>query len=457
MIAYAKCLLLKMKYSTRYLAFILVIGFILRIGISFWSFEYRENTDVLRYRDWARISYLHSLKNTYTTDNLEFGTLANNQPPGSLYVISGMYQINLYSARILLKILHGAPGSIQWINGYLLNFYLRLPAMICDLIISFLIYLFIKKTKSHKAALSCMSLFLFNPVVLYNSSFWGQMDSINNAFFMSSLYFLSKKRLLLFFTTFFLSLYIKFSLIFMFPFILHYAWTLTYPKIKNYASSITISAFSVLALTLPFSRTPWLWLYELFIKNAGGEMQNITTFALNFWWFLYRPIIIIGKPFNNFEFSEILLIGSPLSQQTFLRLSLEIWGYLLFCIFSGILFYFLFKQNKKVFSHHIFLILSLVALSAFMFLPRMHERYMYPLFSLLAIYAGLEKKIQIYYYIFSFINIINLYLVWHPTLPPLIPYILMTNATFQWSISGISIFCFLKLFYVGINYLKYEK
>src|SRR5438067_45808 len=93
---------------------ILVIALLLRIAVAFWSLNFRENTDVLRYKDWARIGYLYGYGDSYTTKHLLFGTQPNNQPPGSLYILSGAYYAELQSAKIILKITKSKPGSNQW-------------------------------------------------------------------------------------------------------------------------------------------------------------------------------------------------------------------------------------------------------------------------------------------------------------------------------------------------------
>ena len=446
-----------MKIS-RPLIYLLILGLVIRIAISLFSFQYRENTDILRWRDWGRIAYLYNLEDTYKTDHISFGTLPNNMPPGTLYIASGMYMANNYTNRALLKILAVKEGTFHWMNSLLPNFFLRIPSIFADCIIAFLIYKLIKNRSTEKNAIMGMSLFFFNPVILYNSSLWGQMDSINNLFFLACLFSFFKKRLVFGLIFYALSLYIKLSLLFALPFILVILFKFYKNNIFSFLKSILITIIAILAFTLPISPNPIAWITKFLTTNATGEMQNITSFAFNFWWFIFKPTIAMGQPVNNFKFSEIQLINSPLSQTLFFGISLEIWSYLLFTGLSGILLYFLLKTNfKKVPHDRLFLILSLVALTAFMFLPRMHERYMYPMFPLLAIACGIKDKFRIYYYIFSIISLINLYLVWHPTLPPLLPYMLMTNSSFQWIISAISVIIFFIFFTTTIKYLKYEK
>src|SRR5207248_3018025 len=92
-------------------------------------------------------------------------------------------------------------------------------------------------------------------------------------------------------------------------------------------------------------------------------------------------------------------------------------------------------RKKTLSAEQIFLFFTLTALSLFLFFPRMHERYVYPVFPLLAVYTGLTKKYFIIYLLLSLCNLINLYVVWHPMTLSFFPYHLMNNATFQWTVS----------------------
>lgn len=427
-----------MKSFSHTLAIILLLGFVLRITVSLWSFQFRENTDVLRYRDWAKISYLHGMSETYKPTYLEFGTLPNNQPPGSLYIISSMYYANIQLSKVILKITDAKEGSLQWINSAFINMILRLPSIGADLVLGFLIYKLVLSFKSQKNALLASSLFLFNPAVIYNSSFWGQMDSLNNLFFFLSLFSLVKKRIFLSIIFFVLSLYIKLSLVFLVP-IVGYYWIQMYkPKYKKLFLSLATGAAIIFILTLPISSTPHNWLWTYLTQNSLGEMQHITNFAFNGWWFLFMPFISIGKTTDVFSFSEISLHNSPLSSEIFWGLPLTTWSLVIFGILSLIIFYKVIKNSwKKLLPEQIFLSCSIVILIAFLFLPRMHERYLYPLFAVLSTYIGLTNRFVWVYILLSILNLVNLYLVWHPFLPPVIPYEFMNSKIFQWIISGI--------------------
>jgi hypothetical protein len=75
--------------------------------------------------------------------------------------------------------------------------------------------------------------------------------------------------------------------------------------------------------------------------------------------------------------------------------------------------------------------MSITALLSFLFLPKMHERYLYPFFPLFAVVVGFDKKYLKYMLIISGIHLANLFLIWNPAVVPLLPYALIYNPTFQ--------------------------
>lgn len=441
-----------MSIKFRIFFFLLLLGFLIRIAVMLWSFQFRENTDVLRYRDWARIAYLYGFKSTYDTKYLQFGTLPNNQPPGSVYILSSMYYVQLQVAKTYSKITHTSAGSIQWINGPLQNAFLRLPAILADLGIATLIYLFVKNKTNNFIFLAPL-LFLFNPVSIYNSAFWGQMDSLNNMFFLLGLFLLYKKRFLLSVLFVFLSFYIKFSLIFLLPFFIYFVYR--FSNLKTLIRSLGISFFIIFILTIPISINP-LWLVSFAISNGTGEMTQITNFAFNFWWAFFKPAIMLGKPEDLFSFSQIRLENSPYDDTVFFGTSLLFLSILVFCAVAVPLFYKLIKI-KTLNLETIFFVCSVVAFLGFLFLPRMHERYLYPFFPLFATYVGLKQKYVVPLVITSFLNLFNLYMVWHPMKIFFMPYSFISNSWIQWIISFGIVATGVFLYTQCVKALSYEK
>lgn len=399
---------------------ILLIGFIIRLGLVVWSFQFPQNPDLLRHRDWGRVAYLYGVKDTYLTDHLTYGTTPNNLPPGSIYLISGMYNVQIQTSKLILKIFQAKEGSIYFLNVSLLDAFLKLPFIIADVILSFLIYKIVRSKRSEKEAIFASSLFLFNPAVFYNSAVWGQMDSLNNLFFYLAIYlFLFKKNFLSILSSI-LSLFFKLTL---FPLIVIFFLLLFISK-KVEKKSIFFFLFSsiltIFILFLPVSTNPQEWFKLFFANNISQELQNVTVNAFNFWFMLFKPFV------GQREF--------PLSQAVYLGFPLGVWASTIFIIvFAPIVRNTLIAKNRILKPENLFLLFSVVSLLIFLFFPRMHERYLYPIFPLLATYIGLKGKYLKLFLFLSFLHLLNLLVVWHPMLNSFVAF--FNNSFFQWGVS----------------------
>lgn len=371
-----------------------------------------------------------------------------------MYVASTMYRTQLVAANIILKLTHTHPGEFPWINITLVTLFLRLPSLVADIGIGYLVYLFGRNKKQKILPLVAVALFLFSPVVLYNSAFWGQMDGIINFLFLLSVFLLMKKKHFLSLVFFAFSIYIKFSLIPLFPLYILLLYFQEKEK-KKFFLNIFLVVLVVLAITFPISHNPIHWLLSYSTIGWKGEMQNITAFAFNFWWVIFKPVILSGKQSDPFLFSEIRLIGAPLSSIKYFSLSLETISSIIFSLFYVPLLWITLKKRKFDIKN-MMLLFSLAALITFLFLPRMHERYLYPIFPLLAVYIGIDGKFIATFIALTILNFINIYIVWHPFALWFLPYAIFNNRDFQWFVSLCTVICGV-IFYINAIKIMYAK
>lgn len=423
------------KFSIIFFA-VFLAAFLLRLILINWTLQYGNNGDLTRYEDWARIAHVHNLAATYTTitRDTSYQSPVNNEPPGSLYILSGAYELWITAGKVIAHVTHTPPGSITAVNTYLQHIFMKAPSIFTDLGIGLLIYLLVAKETGRKKGLLGASLFLFNPIVIYNSAVWGQMDSLNNFFFILSLFFAFRKNTIFSILSFAISLYIKLSLLPLLPFYLVFLFFMLKKDIKKILAGLFLSIAAVIIATFPVSADPVTWLLTNLPILARGELQNITIAAFNFWWMIFC-FPTIGH--NNI----------PVITHVFLGITLQIWGYVLFAIFSLPFLYLQLKKTQKfILKQNIFLIFSIIALLTFMFLPGMHDRYMYPVFPLLAIAMGLSKQhIKTYFIIFcclSFFNLSNIVYSWYPIVldSKSAFYHIFYGNIFGWVISVLTVF-----------------
>lgn len=359
------------------LFWIFFISFVFRFLVSFVTWH----PDLNNHADWGIRFFEYGAKKFYAPESNVWSYTWPNQPPGTVYMFAGIRK--LYEAvftgfwRININIPAFPSGIISYFETNLYPALLKLPAILADLGIAYILY---KWTKKKWAAV----LWLVNPVVWYNSSVWGQYDAVINFFALLSFYLLLRKKLTFSLLAFTFSLFIKASLFIFVPVWIIIVLRQKY-KFSQYLIAIFYSLIAIVLLSLPFSHgNPISWLYNLYLdKVFVQQLHIITANAFNLWAALTgiheRPDIY------------------------------QYWGYGLFLVaYIPILITVVRKQSAV----SLVWALALTAFASFMLLTNMHERYLYPLFPYLTILVSL-RLVSLYPYILvSLLSLLNLYNFW---------------------------------------------
>lgn len=377
---------------------ILLVAFIIRFTLAFWTWH----PDVFNHMDWGLRFFDYGPKKFYTANVWSFTW--PNQPPGTIYMFAAIRKLFELVFNFFWWINVNVPpfpsGIITYFEDHLYPAMLKLPAIIADLGIAYLMYRILKFKKLKKYALPAAVVFLVNPVVWYNSAVWGQSDSVINFFLLLSAYFLLKHRLSFAVVAFAASIYIKASLLIFLPLFLIFAIRQRYPLI-DWLKSIGIAILIFGILTYPFAdKNVLVWLFALYKdKVFVNQLQVITANAFNLWAGLTG---IHERPHST-------LVG-PFTYQT--------WGVLLFLTaYLPALYLVIKRQNFKT----LIWSMAISSMSAFMLLTNMHERYLYPLFIPLTMLLAIDRKLVKQYTLISAISLLNLYNFWWvPRSEPLI-------------------------------------
>ncbi|KKP31085.1 MAG: hypothetical protein UR21_C0016G0003 [Candidatus Woesebacteria bacterium GW2011_GWC2_31_9] len=307
---------------------------------------------------------------------------------------------------------------------------LKLPAILADFGIAYLIY---KWTNKKWASL----IFLINPVIWYNSSVWGQYDSVINFFALLAFYLLNKKKLLFAIIAFVLSIYIKASLLIFAPIFLIIAIRQKY-SFKKYILSLVLSLTVVALITLPFSQgEPFFWLYYLYKDKVFiDQLHVVTANAFNLWG------TIFGVKDSAVEIKDFL---------PFFGFTYQIWGYILFTISYIPL---LFKVYKNSDLKVVAWTLALTAFASFVLLTNMHERYLYPLFPYLTILLTTGVVANWEYWLITTISLLGMYNFWFTPKINIIISFLSFGDRLMPRILGFLLFILLLKLYTRYNEIK---
>lgn len=259
---------------------------------------------------------------------------------------------------------------------------------IFDLGTSYLIYKTVFLIKPKLAPISAL-IYFANPAIIFNSSIWGQIDGIYTFFLFLSSYLLIgklKKYSSVFFSS--VAFIIKPQAIFLLPVLL--ANIFKRYKLKPTLMSSLLIILLVLIFSLPFFPTNPVAGFIGMAQRSADLYSYTSLFAFNFW--------------SLFGFWRV-------DSQVFI-ISLKTWGIVLYGIsLIAILFPVLKKAKNE--PRLIYLSFALTFFSSFLFLTRMHERYLFPVLAFYLIYAIQNRKLMVIYFLISLIHLLNLWYVYY--------------------------------------------
>jgi len=368
---------------------IILLGLAIRVILLPISFHSDLNNNAI----WGIYAQEFGLRGFY--DWLNFGNYARpDYPPLAMVlflVIRNIWQIFFNFFWFLNTTISVFPSKfIPWFetNGYLSL--IKVPGIISDIGITYLIYNFIRNEKSHKVAKSVASLFLFNPAIIYLSASWGQLDSIVSFFALSATIFLLKLKYLK--STFFYltSILIK-ATYFPLAVVLFISSLKSKINLKNILLIFGVSFLYLYLIGGVFTdHSYFLWSVRTYVDKilpGAITLPYINLNAFNFWG------LILGL--------ERISDGS-----LFLGIPLYNWAWGITIIFASLILL------KFVKGQNIFFCISLLYFSLFLFMPRVHERYLYPFFVFFPFVLAKLPKLKKYFYILSGIFLLNLYHWW---------------------------------------------
>ncbi len=395
---------------------IFLVAFIIRILLVNVAFHGDLNNNI----SWGNMA-LSGLNGFFEKKGFQYSI--PNQPP--LYILLFAFTSYLYkSISSLTWFLNNNvgvfPSSFIWFwQQYGMIYLVKLPSIFADLGIGFVIYKFFEN-KNKSLGLRLSVLWLFNPITFYNSAIWGQTDPIVNLLGLISIYFLFQKKLvktLLFLT---LSLLFKGSLAIFVPILFFYAVWQKY-SLNIWIKGILVSGLAVILISVWFhpSFDLPIWLVNLYLRQVlPGEIGDLSANAFNF-WYLVNP----GKVLDSIKYFGV---------------AAHTWGEI---ISLSLLSFFVFKLNKNRNKRTFFYALSLTALTTFLFMTRIHERYLYPFFPVATILVGLIPEFMIFYIILSLTFLLNMYnLFWAPGIPILESTLKTTQLSNVLSIVNLLVF-----------------
>jgi len=295
----------------------------------------------------------------------------------------------LYFLWVLGNIYHIIFSKLSF-SSFQFEVLIKSVTTVFDLGTSYLIYKIVLSIKPKFAPIAALIYFV-NPAVIFNSSVWGQIDGIYTFFIVLSSYFLIGKNKI--FTSTLLSsiaFLIKPQAIFLLP--ISFFTTLKNQRLISTFSSVIIFTFLTFILSFPFFPSNPVTGFIGMAQRSADLYPYTSLFAFNFW-------SIFG--------------WWRLDSQSFI-FSFKTWGIIFYSLsLIAIIIPNLLKKVKRIKLATFYSMLLLSFFSSFLFLTRMHERYLFPVLAVFLIYAISNKRALILYYLISVVHLLNLWYVYY--------------------------------------------
>jgi Gpi18-like mannosyltransferase len=307
-----------------------------------------------------------------------------------------------HGPRVFYTVVYAAAGWIDyppfnvyffWVFGSLtkalslfgtpyMYYVIKLLPNLFDIAIAFLIFVFVRKRLDFKMAMLATALYAFNPAVVFNAAVWGQFDAIYTFFLVLSLMLGLASKPELSAVAFTLGILTKPQSIALLPLIAFLI--LKKNGWRRFLTSLLAGAATLFVVILPF------------------EWSNPITFLSNIYFGAIRGYAVTSvNAFNMWA-----LHGLWVSDENFFVL-----GWILFGALAAFTLFVLHKRFH-VSGELLVLFSAFVLFFGFFMLPtRIHERYLFPAISMLALMFPFVKKTRPLYVVLTATLLANLWYV----------------------------------------------
>jgi dolichyl-phosphate-mannose-protein mannosyltransferase len=280
----------------------------------------------------------------------------------------------------------GSLAKALSLSGTPSMFYLiKLLPNLFDTATAFLIFVFVRKRLDFKTALLATALYAFNPAIIFNTAVWGQFDAIYTFLLVISLMLSLASKPELSAVTFTLGLLTKPQSIALLPLIAF----LIFKKNgwRRLLTSILAGAATLFVVIIPF------------------EWSNPVSFLSNIYFGAYEGYAYTSvNAFNTWALGGLWVPDTPVS---------FFIGWSLFGALAAFVLYVLHKRFGAS-GELLVLFLAFVLFFGFFMLPtRIHERYLFPALSVLALMFPFLKKTRPIYGFLSVTCLVNQAYVLH--------------------------------------------
>jgi Gpi18-like mannosyltransferase len=384
------------KREVIFLAIMLAIAFVVRVLL--FPLQGYQN-DMATFSYWFNTAAEHGIRPFYTVVLRDVGWI--DYPPFNVYIFWVFGSL--------------AKAVSAW--GISTVSIVKLVPNLFDLGTATLIYIFVRKQLNFKQSYLATGLYVFNPAIIFNAAIWGQFDAIYTFFLILSLILALKSKPKLSAAVFAIAILTKPQGIALLPLVIFLIYKKTKLKpvndtpshlIQNSQNTKLLSFKDIIIRELPKTR-------NLLISVA---VFAVTVFAVILLFEWTNPVTFLSTiyfgAYSNYQYTSINafnlwgLFGLWIPDG-----NLSILGWAMFGAFATFTLYVLHKRFH-VSGEFLALFTAFMLFFAFFMLPtRIHERYLFPAISILALMFPLIKKARMFYFVLTGTLLVNEVYVLH--------------------------------------------
>ncbi|WP_127578676.1 phospholipid carrier-dependent glycosyltransferase [Paenibacillus koleovorans] len=351
-----------------WLAWPIAAGAALLLRLIIAPMDLGHHIDMALFKAWATQSFSGGILQFYN------GELFVDYPPGYIYI--------LYAIGAIRELFSLANDSTSF------TMLIKLPAMLADIGIGYLLYrIAIERKFSSAAAVSISLLYIFNPMAIVNSAAWGQVDSVFTLVILYAVYLLVQGRLPLSAAVFAFAILIKPQALMLGPLLLfavihRRSWTV-FLKCVGYGLAV------IAVLAVPFT-----------IHKPGGPLWLVELYTGTLSQYPYASL-------NAFNLYGLLGGNWQPTSKTLLFIPYSIWSVILVAATVVACAYLYFKSKAD--ETKLYFIGFLLSVSVFMMTVKMHERYMFygVVLGLASVICMRDRRLLLLYAGFSLTQYVN--------------------------------------------------
>lgn len=387
---------------------LLAAGLLLRLGLAFIP---GFGVDVGTFQAWAGQLSTNHPWNFYNETGF------TDYAPGYMYVLWLIGEAN--------DTFHFSPSEYDFI--------IKLPAIIADIASAWLLYRILEK-ESPGVRLGAVALYVFFPASLLIGAIWGQVDSILAFFLLLSVYYIGRDKPVHGAVAYTIGFLVKPQAIAALPFLAFWILRDHYRDTRLIAMCTVVPLVVLLVLITPFFELePWRLISVLYDATNVENYRVNSFWAYNFWNF--------GGLFDQ-GFRCDLQSACPDSARPateWFGIATRYWGTALFA--TGVVAIIVALRNARGLGY-LALGTALSVIVFYLFLTRMHERYIFAAFLpfLLACVLINSRVLWASFTTLSFVHLANLYHVFNYYYPRNTPEDTETSirveGIFKWLESG---------------------